>query len=452
MRALALSDDEVAEQVAVARRTFRPRHKDIEGTWERHFALVEHRLVGTARLDPLRRLLLGAYFTQEFAIEGAALFNPSMVAHPDQSDLPDGSARFLMTMRAVGEGHVSSVEFRTGTIDKAGSVVVDPPASIAVLPSIVPVRYSRASFQQQLSDLDGTHANSDFVLDALPESFDLHDLDVALDVLRDQLLTRGSSTWTVDRLRWIAACTYSVEFAADTAVHERVLMPVAPSESRGMEDVRMLRLTETDGATRYVGTYTAYDGADVTSSLMETTDFRTFRMTQLNGPGAQNKGISLFPRKLGNRYMALSRADRESNSVTTSLDLRHWEQPRVIQAPARPWEIVQLGNCGPPIETDAGWLVLTHGVGPMRQYSIGAMLLDREDPTLVRGALAAPLLTPDEDERDGYVPNVVYSCGAMLHDRTLVLPYGCSDQTTRIALVDLDPLLSALTTPGEMIQ
>ncbi len=444
-RVLDLTDDEVDEQLAAVRAAFTHRHRDLEDTWARHFALMEHRLVGAARLPLNRRRLIGAYFTQEFAIEGAALFNPSMVPHPDQTGLPAGATRFLMTVRAVGEGHISSVELRTGTIDEAGVLALDPPADVAVLPAVKATRYSREAFRQQLADLDGTGTNSGFVLDALPESFSREDLTVTLDELRDQRLTRGAAVRTIDRFEWIAACSYTAEFPEDSGVQERVLMPTAPSESHGIEDVRMLRFTEDDGTTRYLGTYTAYDGQSIASQLIETDDFRTFDVTQLSGPGSKNKGMALFPRRIDGRYVALSRADRESNGVTTSSDLRHWDQPVLIQTPDRPWEIVQLGNCGPPVETEAGWLVLTHGVGPMRQYAIGALLLDLDDPTIVLGRLATPLLTPAADERDGYVPNVVYSCGGMLHGRTLVLPYGCSDSATRIALVDLDPLLAALT-------
>jgi predicted GH43/DUF377 family glycosyl hydrolase len=350
-----------------------------------------------------------------------------------------------MTVRAVGEGHISSVELRTGTIDGADVITVDPSADVAVFPTGTATCYSRLAFQQQLADLGGDRTNSDFVLDALPESFSRKDLDLALDELRGQSLTRGAAVRTIDRFEWIAACNYRVEFPEDSSMQERVLMPTAPSESRGIEDVRMLRFAETDGTIRYLGTYTAYDGRSIASQLIATDDFRSFDVTQLSGPGSKNKGMALFPRRIGDRYLALSRADRESNGVTTSSDLRHWDQPVLVQIPDRPWESVQLGNCGPPLETDAGWLVLTHGVGPMRQYSIGALLLDLDDPTVVLGRLATPLLTPTADERDGYVPNVVYSCGGMLHGRSLVLPYGCSDSVTRIALVDLDPLLDALT-------
>jgi predicted GH43/DUF377 family glycosyl hydrolase len=443
-RVLALTDAEVDSALMDVEASFSKRHRDLDGTLDAHFALMEHRLAGAAQLPLARRRLIGAYFTQEYAVEGAALFNPSMVAHPDQSGVAEGSLRFVMTVRVVGEGHISSVELRTGTIDASDVVTFDPTPESAVRPVPVATTYSRTTFEQQLAELGGDHANSDFVLDSLPATFSRTHLDIALAELRVQKLTRGAAARTIDRFELIAACNYSVMFPEDSAVQERVLMPHAPSESHGLEDVRMVRFTESDGGVDYLGTYTAYDGSRIVPQLMLTTDFRTFQMAQLSGPGAKNKGLALFPRRVDSRYLALSRADRESNALTSSDDLRYWRTPRLLQSPWHPWEIVQLGNCGPPIETEAGWLVLTHGVGPMRVYGIGAILLDLADPSIVIGQLSSPLLTPDEDERDGYVPNVVYSCGALLHGGTLVLPYGCSDSTTRVALVDLAALLSAL--------
>lgn len=447
-RVLALSESEVDECLAAAVESFGHRHPDLQGAWARNAGLLEHRLVGAGDISTARRQLIGAYFTQEYAVEGAALFNPSMVEHPDQSGLEHGSTRFLMTVRAVGEGHISSVELRTGVIDALDVVRFDPPPRVAVLPTATPTTYVREVFAQQLRVLGGDRANSEFVLDALPVTFTRRDLDLALIELRDQRLTRGSAVRTIERFEWIAACNYAIEFPASSSPQERVIMPRGPSESHGMEDVRIVRFLDAGGDLDYLATYTAYDGRSVSSQLLQTEDFRTFAVGQLSGPGSKNKGMALFPRRVRGRYVALSRADRENNAVTTSVDLRHWESPVLIQTPQQPWEIVQLGNCGPPIETESGWLVLTHGVGPMRQYSIGALLLDLDDPAVVTGRLRRPLLTPAADERSGYVPNVVYSCGAMLHGRTLVLPYGCSDSETRIALVDLDGLLSELGSAG----
>lgn len=443
-RVLVLDEAEVSHQLTALRARFDSRHRDLPATWQAHFAMMEHRIAGAGRLSVDQRDLIGAYFTQEFSIESAALFNPSMVEHPDQSGLPADSTRFLMTLRAVGEGHISSIEFRTGVISGANMITFDPLPEFSVLPEASTVTYSRVSFEQQLNEIGGDQTNSDFVLDALPEQFSRRDLDRALDELREQRLTRGSAVRTIERFEWIAACSYAIEFAAATPLQERVIMPRSPDETHGIEDVRLVRFEMEDESSCYLGTYTAYNGRNIASHLLATTDFARFTVTQMTGPGSLNKGMALFPRRIGDTYFALSRADRESNGITCSDDLHHWDEPVLIQTPLESWEIVQLGNCGSPIETAAGWLVLTHGVGPMRQYSIGALLLDLENPNLVIGQLTTPILTPSPDERSGYVPNVVYTCGGMLHGRQLVLPYGCSDTVTRIALIDLDQLLHAL--------
>lgn len=451
-RVMALSDREVDDELAAVTAAFGHRHRDLVATWDAHFALVAHRLAEPGSASGARRRLIGAYFTQEFAIEAAGLLNPSMVAHPDQSRLPAGSTRFVMTARGIGEGHISSIELRTGTVDRDAVVTLDPEPAFVVLPDTVAPRYSRPAFAHRIRDdvaRQDSEAAADaaFVLAALPAVFDGAQLAAALGGLHAQHLTRGSTGRTADRFAGIAASTYEVAFPATSDVAERVLMPRAPCESHGMEDVRMVRFCGSDGGVEYLGTYTAYDGRAIATHLLRTTDFRVFTVTPLSGPGAGNKGLALFPRKIGGRYMALSRADRESNALTTSTDLTRWSEPVRLQAPRRPWEVVQVGNGGPPIETERGWLVLTHGVGPMRTYGIGALLLDLERPDRVVARLEQPLLTPAEDERSGYVPNVVYTCGAMLHGRDVVVPYGCSDSQIRIALVGLDPLLDALCSP-----
>ena len=443
-RVLALSDQAVSESLAAAMASFGPRHHDLATTLESHFDLVAHRLDDPQAVSAERRQLIGAYFSMEYAIEAAALFNPSMVAHPDQSGLAPGATRFVMSVRAVGEGHHSSVEFRTGTMSADDVITFDEPSQHTVLPQPVSPTYSRAVFEQQHAELGGNLSSADFVLEALPPSFTRADLDLALAGLRDQRLTRGSAARATDRVEWIAACNYSIEFPAGSALGDRVILPRSPSESRGIEDVRLVRFTDADGAVDYRGTYTAYDGDRVVPQLIRTEDFRTFHLSQLSGPAAKNKGLALFPRQVGGELLALSRWDRESNALARSADLSQWEVLADLQVPAHAWEIVQVGNCGSPLETEAGWLVLTHGVGPMREYAIGAMLLDLDDPRQVIGQLARPLLTPSAEERDGYVPNVVYSCGGLLHGDTLVLPYGCSDASIRVALIDVPGLLAEL--------
>ena len=447
-RVLALDEAAVARTLERTLTSFGSRHHDLERTLARRFELVAHRLADSATVSAARRLLIGAYFSQEYAVEAAALLNPSMVAHPDQSGLPDGSVRFVMSARAVGEGHLSSIELRSGVIDTADHVHVDTPSGPTREPRLVSSTFSSAVFAQQLAELGGDLGDADFVLDGLPALFARSDLDAALTRLRGQRLTRGRAARTAERFERIAACNYTVEFAAGSPLDARVIMPRSPSESHGLEDLRLVRFTDDDGRVDYRGTYTAYDGTHVVPQLVTSPDLRTFTMSQLSGPAAKNKGMALFPRKVGGRYLALSRWDRESNALAASDDLSHWSDATTLEAPLCSWEIVQVGNCGPPIETPAGWVVLTHGVGPVREYAIGAMLLDRADPRRVLGRLPEPLLRARPDERDGYVPNVVYSCGGLRHGDTVVLPYGCSDSSIRIALLDLPGLVGALVESG----
>jgi predicted GH43/DUF377 family glycosyl hydrolase len=446
-RILALSEAEVGRQLAATLDSFVSRHRDLVTLLDERFLLVEHRLSDPGSLSLERRRLVGAYFSQEYAFEAAALFNPSMVAHPDQTGLPDGSTRFVMSVRGVGEGHISSIGFRTGTIDAQDVVALDDLGTTTVHPARVPATYSRAVFAHQTAELGGDQSSARFLLESLPAQFVRTDLDLALSRLRDQRLTRVSAVATTETFERIAACNYAITFPADSAIHERVIMPGGPSESHGVEDLRLVRFTEPDGSVDYRGTYTAFDGSHVVPQLLRTVDFRTFHISQLDGPAAKDKGMALFPRRVADRYLALSRWDREDNSLAASDDAVGWDPLTTIQSPQEAWELIQLGNCGPPIETDAGWLVLTHGVGPMREYGMGAILLDLDDPTRVLGRLSRPLLAPRADERNGYVPNVVYSCGGLVHQDTLVLPYGASDAVIRIALVDLGALLAELLDP-----
>ena len=446
-RILALSDAQVGVRLATTLDSFGPRHRDLVTVLDERFALVAHRLSDPGSLSLERRRLVGAYFSQEYAFEAAALFNPSMVAHPDQTGLPDGSTRFVMSVRGVGEGHISSIGFRTGTIDAQDAVVFDDLSTITVPPMRIPTTYSRTVFAHQTAELGGDQSSARFVLELLPAQFVRADLDLALSRLREQRLTRVAVVATTETFERIAACNYAITFPADSAIHERVLMPGGPTESHGVEDLRLVRFTDTDGAVDYRGTYTAFDGSHVVPQLLRTVDFRTFHVSQLAGPAAKDKGMALFPRPVAGHYLALSRWDREDNSLATSDDAVGWDSLAMIQTPQEAWELIQLGNCGPPLETAAGWLVLTHGVGPMREYGVGAILLDLDDPSRVLGRLSHPLLAPRADERDGYVPNVVYSCGGLVHHGTLVLPYGASDAVIRIALVDLDALLAELLGP-----
>lgn len=443
-RVLALSDDDVARALDDVLTLFSGRHRRFRSTLEHHFDLVAHRLGGRVPPSPERRLLLGAFFTSEYSVEAAAVCNPSIVLHPDQEGLAAGQARFVMSLRGIGEGHLSCIEFRTGVVSAGGEIDLDESGPFLEPGRPVAPFYERDLFRSKLAE-KGQHGESaSFVLDSLPARFTPDQLDRALAGLEAQIVTHSSVRETIDSFRTMAFSNYDTEFPAGSTISERVLLPMGPGESHGMEDARFVRFADDDGTVTYYATYTAFDGVHVAPQLLETSDFRRFRITQLTGPAARNKGLALFPRRVGGHYFALSRWDRERNSLAVSADCRSWADAAPLQSPDRPWELLQLGNCGSPIETPAGWLVLTHGVGPMRVYSIGAVLLDLADPARVLARLAAPLMAPDDTEREGYVPNVVYSCGALLHGDALVIPYGISDAAIDFAVVDLPELLDHL--------
>ena len=444
-RILMMDDAEVERTLADTCEAFEGRHADLVTVFREHFRLVEHRLpLATANpdaVDQARRDLIGAFFTQEYAIEGAALFNPSMVAHPDQSGLQKGELRFIMSARAVGEGHVSSIEFRTGIITADGSLDLDPPGHLLTAGIIRPLPMSRDFLSESLSR-QGDAASAESVLRLLPEQFTPQELEIVLKSSEADSPRRDTHDGLLERIRRTAASSFCLSFDPKTELSERVIFPSSPAESHGMEDARFVRFVDKD--VTYYGTYTAFDGTTVAPHMLRTRDFITFEIQPMIGAAAQNKGMALFPRKINDSIWGISRWDRENISVATSVDTLRWGDPIVIQAPVHPWEIVQLGACTSPMETSAGWLVLTHGVGPMRVYSIGALLLDLDDPTQVIGQLDQPLLSPQADEREGYVPNVIYSCGALIHGETIVLPYGCSDASIRFAFVDLAGLLGKL--------
>jgi predicted GH43/DUF377 family glycosyl hydrolase len=444
-RILAMDDADVTTTLAQAKERYAHRHRHLETTWSNHFHLAARRLGRSDGIPSHRALLIGAYFTHEYSLEGAALFNPSIVAHPDQSGLCSAETRFVLSLRAVGEGHMSSIEFRSGTVDAAGSLRLDDPGAHLEHGKHSPGPYDRRLFHAKLQDHGCDNQTAALVLDSLEPSFGSAELEAAVAALDPVALLRAEAKEAVERIRWLAANNYTIEFPESTQLAERVLWPHGPTELQGMEDARFVRFADDAGAANYLATYTAFDKASVAPQLLATADFRTFRVCQLSGPSAANKGMALFPRKVAGHYMALSRWDRENLSVATSDDGYLWGEATTLRFPPRPWELVQVGNCGSPVETSQGWLVLTHGVGPMREYGIGAMLLDLDDPRQVTAALPEPLVVASEDERDGYVPNVVYSCGSLLHGEQLVLPYGFSDSAIGFALVDLPELLRRLT-------
>jgi predicted GH43/DUF377 family glycosyl hydrolase len=382
-RVLALDSETVASQLADVLENFQGRHRNLLETFEARADVMEQALAAHGTFSKVQRQLIGAYFLNEYSFEASALFNPSIVPHPDQSDAPKGGLRFILSLRAVGEGHVSSLTFRAGTIAADGSLSVDPTARLASSPRI----------SLRVSGPDGDHIE--------------------------------------------------LTFNPGEELSERVIFPVTESQSNGIEDARFVDFRDGDQKL-YYATYTAYSGRAIRSELIETTDFLSFRMSPLKGAASRNKGMALFPRRIDGKYAMIARQDNENLYLIYSDDLYTWDGGQAILKPEFPWEFVQIGNCGSPIELDEGWLLLTHGVGPVRKYSIGAALLDKNDPSKVLARSREPLLRPRPSEREGYVPNVVYTCGAMRHNDQIILPYAVSDTFSNFATINISTLLNAM--------
>lgn len=442
-RVLGLADAEVADTLAATHRAFVNRHDSMVEVFHRSFEQVVNHIEHPEDLSEDRRMLIGAYFSHEYSIEAAALNNPSIVPAPDQSGLEPGELRFVLSLRAIGEGHISCIEFRSGVIGSDGEPRIDDPGPQPETGTRTLSFYDKGFFTSRLMELGALNDISGPILDSLSEQFTIEEVEEAIRS-QNRLTERPIAFETIRVIHWLASSNYSLDFDPESQLSERVIFPAGPTESQGMEDARFVDFTDDDGTVRYFATYTAFDGFQILPQLIETPDFVSFRIRTLGGIRAINKGIALFPRKIDGRFAALSRYDNESNYVMFSDTVRFWDDAERLQVPKSPWELVQIGNCGSPLETEAGWLVITHGVGPMRQYSLGAILLDLDDPRRVVGHLDEPILVPEEDERDGYVPNVVYSCGSLIHGDLLVLPYGFSDQATRIATIPVDDLLGRL--------
>lgn len=443
-RIQALSDADVSELWQRTQAEFGDRHRDYTGAALRRFGEIKAMLGDQAVESQARQALLGASFSMEYSLECAALFNPSIVAHPDQSNVPAGSLRFVLSLRATGEGHVSSITFRVGLIDDQGRVTLDSGSRFVEAPTpLENPSYDRDRFQRMLDHMGLLSDLASQIFAGLSAQFTLKELREALDADRRRRSEAGFGTdqdAVTDRIWSLALSSYEVGFPDDVPVAEQVLFPMTPSQSNGIEDARFVRFE--DGT--YYGTYTAYDGRDIMPQMVATRDFRSYRFMILSGAAIKNKGLALFPRKVNGLYMMLGRQDGENSFIMQSEDLHFWPEARLLVTPKFSWEMVQVGNCGSPIETDAGWLVLTHGVGPTRKYSIGALLLDIDDPSKVIGRLEQPLLSPNAGEREGYVPNVVYTCGGIVHGEQLIVPYAMSDSASRFARVNLQALLAAM--------
>jgi predicted GH43/DUF377 family glycosyl hydrolase len=450
-RITLFGEHETAAMLRETLRRFGDRHHDLEATFLHHYDLVRYRVPRHIDLPPSARLLVGAYFSHEYAVEAAALCNPSLVPHPDQSGLDPGRLRVAISMRQIGEGHVSSIGFATAVLGPGADLTVADRSGPLTVGQRHSTQHRRDLLAAGLADEDWDNEVSATVLGSLPELFEDDDFEQAVSKLPADLLTRTTTHRTLEELRRAITSDYAVTFPAGVPLDQRVLWPANAAESNGMEDARFVRILGEDGVPSYRATYTAYDGRQIHSRMLASDDMCRFEVTPLRGPAATNKGMALFPRPVGGRHLALCRSDGETIGLT-SLD-RHnmWERPVTLHTPRDGWELIQVGNCGSPIETEFGWLVLTHGVGPMRRYAIGALLLDLDEPHRVIAELPGTLLTPDETERDGYVPNVVYSCGGLVHAGALWLPYGESDARIGFARVPLTTLVEAMRSPREAV-
>ena len=445
-RVMALPESEVHTLLTGVRTEFGDRQVKIDEFLRRRFDDVSP-LINGQPLSEERKLLLGGYFTHEYSLEAAALFNPSMVPHPDQSNVPPGSLRFVLSLRATAEGHVSSIAFRSGMLDSNSNITMDVPSRYSLEPMQVPnSTFDKPLFERKLNELRLMGDFNREVLRGLPDAFTMEELRASIARTSSQLPDGQEDTAksVARETLMLASSNYEVQFAPESELSERVLFPVTPSQSNGIEDARFVLFHKDDGTQTYYATYTAYDGRMVLPQFLETSDFLRFKFVTLNGPAVENKGMALFPRKIGGLYAMLGRQDAENIYLMFSDHLHFWHDMKLILEPAFPWEFIQLGNCGSPIETAAGWLVISHGVGPMRKYCIGAFLLDRDDPTIVIGRLPEPLIQPNASERDGYVPNVVYSCGSLVHGKQIVIPYGISDSATTFATIPLEQVLAAM--------
>ena len=445
-RVMGMTEDQADHDAALTVQRFESRHHDIRATFRRHFHQVSHWLDRPDALSENRRLLIGAYFTMEYAIESAALFNPSVVPHPDQAGLADGEVRILMSLRATGEGHVSSIVFRTGIVDAQGGVRFDDVGRLVAPMQVHADRsYNKQLFFLKLIEMAAYSDDARAILDKLPEQFAYPQLDTLIaEMKRDGRHGGPAFDQATDTMRWLARSNYELVIPHASDLSELVIFPTSDNESRGIEDARLTRFIDTDGQATYYGTYTAYNGHSILPQMFETSDFNTIRVHTLNGKYVQNKGLALFPRRVNGFYAMVSRLDGENMFIMKSDNPYFWNTAEKLQGPMYPWEFVQIGNCGPPIETPHGWLLLTHGVGPVRTYCIGAALLDLDDPSRVIGHLQYPLIAPNEQERDGYVPNVVYTCGALEHNGHLIIPYAASDSSTTLATVRMDELMHEL--------
>lgn len=486
-KVLAMPENEVNIAMSQLLRGYSRRHRNISRIFEKNFdklaPIFDKIEVNEEDLTAPQKALIGSYFTMEYSIESAAFFNPSVVEDPDQSEIRPDEKRVIFSFRATGEGHISSIVFRTGILDRNNNLSIEPVGKMLAEADVIKRNfYDKKAFQKKIHEMNETgNSISPAILDAhdeisdqrsaippvivaKPDEIQTHNNTVSPDFILDKLgdnftygelmrnieIVRKSSDLTPDhigiinQMLWLASSHYEINFSIDSAISERVIFPVSATEQKGIEDARFVKFTDDNGEVTYYATYTAYDGVAILPKLIKTTDFYNFKILPINGEIAQNKGMALFPRKIKGKYAMLCRIDGVNNYIAYSDSINLWHKAKIIQQPAYPWELVQIGNAGSPIETEDGWLVITHAVGPMREYTLGASLYELENPEKEIGRLSSPLMMPNEIEREGYVPNVIYSCGSIIHNNDLIIPYAMSDHSSTYATVNLRELLDVL--------
>jgi len=443
-RVLNLSDFSVKNLLEQILSNFEHRHRNLQGVFIRNYQNVKMFISDPKNLSEDRKLLIGSYFTHEYSIEAAGFFNPSMVPHPDQENAKKGEMKFILSFRATGEGHVSSIEFRSGKLDKYNNMLMDTAYHRCETPEIImKAVYEKKSLLKKIKQLEMENDITKNIFKNLPSTFPFERLHEKIEKIKKDYPHSHALTHTINMVYFLARSNHQRYFQPESHISERVLFPVSKEAIKGLEDARFVRFCDDSGEVIYYATYTAYNGFEILPMLLLTQDFLSFNFCAIAGAAVKDKGMALFPRKIDGKYIMISRIDGENMYLMKSDVVDFWNKAQLFQSPKHPWEFFQIGNCGPPIETAQGWLLLTHGVGPMRCYCIGAELLDLKNPSKIIAQLSEPILLPEAREREGYVPNVVYSCGGLIHNNELVLPYAMSDSSCGIATINMDEMMSA---------
>jgi predicted GH43/DUF377 family glycosyl hydrolase len=445
-RVLNLSESHVKNLIEEVLTNFAHRHRNLEDVFKRNCQSVEMFIPDPTHLTKARKLLIGSYFTHEFSIAAAGFFNPSIVPHPDQRKIKKDEIRFILSFRATGEGHVSSIEFRSGKLDRYNNMIMEPAHHQCETPEIkMKEIYEKKYFLEKLKELQLDNDFKKNIFDKLPSKFTFEKLQETLEEAKEIILHSRISADILNLIYFLARSNHLRNFRPGSHLSSRVLFPVSKETIKAIEDARFVKFQGDNGEIIYYATYTAFNGFQIFPMMLRTKDFLSFNFCAMAGSAIKDKGMALFPRKIDGKYTMISRIDGENLYLMKSDYIDFWDKAQLFQSPSYPWEFFQIGNCGSPIETSEGWLLLTHGVGPMRTYCIGAELLDLKNPLKIIAQLSEPILMPLPTEREGYVPNVIYSCGGMIHNNELVLPYAMSDSSCGVATINMDELMMAFS-------